>query len=222
MLRAAALRVYLHDGRVAGPAAECYGPWGDHVPERRAGAGLARFRGVHGVAAGAGQQMARSLLPGWARGGLRRAAVWSDRLRPAPSVEDWSRPLIPARSGPGEPRDVPASKGDVLTGKIATAQDPDVVAAAWSRDSAVPAAELRCLIVTSRLDVGGVEEVVAFLAAGCLLAGSRPRSCISRLTRLPTASRPAAWPGCSSPAVPRSTRPGRAARQTGSAGGIPA
>ena len=52
----------------------------------------------------------------------------------------------------------------MLIGQIATAQHPDTVVAAWPLDSAVPPAELRCLIVTSRLDVGGVEEVVAFLA----------------------------------------------------------
>jgi glycosyltransferase involved in cell wall biosynthesis len=92
---------------------------------------------------------------------MRDVVAWSDRRRPAPLVEDWSRPLITPASGAKAPR-------TALTGTPPAHTRLDVVGPATSHESArvdeagPPA--MRCLIVTSRLDVGGMDEVVAFLA----------------------------------------------------------
>jgi glycosyltransferase involved in cell wall biosynthesis len=91
---------------------------------------------------------------------LHDVVEWLDRLRPAPPIEDWSGPL----RGVGS-RTVASQS--VLAGVI-TAADPDAVQPEQSRisgasyDAEMPA--LRCLVVTGELDVGGMDEMVAFLA----------------------------------------------------------
>jgi glycosyltransferase involved in cell wall biosynthesis len=83
---------------------------------------------------------------------LRGIASWSDR-RPPPPLQDWSRPLIPTAAGPH---------------RLGLADTTPVVPAVEATGAAVPAPPeppgLRCLIATSRLDVGGLEEMVTFLA----------------------------------------------------------
>lgn len=87
--------------------------------------------------------------------------VWFDRRRSGPPIDDWSRPLIGARCGT-------KMSHNVLIGATAAVAGLDVVEPVPSLDSAgasdldLPA--LRCLIATTRLDVGGMDEVVAFLA----------------------------------------------------------
>jgi len=109
--------------------------------------------------ADAARRVVRSLpLPLRAR--LRRAAAWCDR-RPVPSIEDWSRPLIGAHAGSEASRHevfgaAPAAAG---LGVVEPAQSP-IPATAGSANLPV----VRCLVVTSLLDVGGMDEVVAFLA----------------------------------------------------------
>ena len=76
-------------------------------------------------------------------------------------IEDWSAPLIGPRSRSEAP-------GNGLVKATAAATGPDVVAPTRSdgpnvpSDTVLPA--LRCLLVTCALDVGGLDEVVAFLA----------------------------------------------------------
>lgn len=100
--------------------------------------------------AATGRQLQDWLPRSWrtaARGILTRI----DGLRPGMGVEDWSRPLIQE-----VPEERPVS--DVLAGM------PIVQA----RDSAMHVCQRssgpRCLLATSRLDVGGLDEVVGFLA----------------------------------------------------------
>ena len=101
------------------------------------------------------------LLPEPTRARLRRVPEWCDGLRPAAPIEDWSKPLL----GPRPPS---AASGSVLTGADASADGPGVVEPTRSqlttRPRGVDAPELRCLVVTALLDVGGMDEVVAFLA----------------------------------------------------------
>ncbi|SOD70307.1 glycosyltransferase involved in cell wall bisynthesis [Jatrophihabitans sp. GAS493] len=78
----------------------------------------------------------------------------------AMTVEDWSQPLISAPAdGTGRPTRRPAEPPPGLpppsTGRgAARSEHPDTGSAA----------ALRCLLVTESLDVGGMDEVVAFLA----------------------------------------------------------
>ena len=110
------------------------------------------LRRVVGGATDATRGLTRS-LPRPVRGRLRDFAVWSDRWRPAPQIEDWSRPL----TGANRDSVVAVSFGGL-----------DVVEPVPSQDSVGPThadvAPLRCLLVTSQLDVGGTDEMVAFLA----------------------------------------------------------
>ena len=118
---------------------------------------------MHRVAAyakDAVRRMVRS-LPGPARTRLRDAIACSGRWRSAPMIEDWSQPLI----GPQSRSEAPGNGLIKATGAVT---GPDVVSPTRSHGSIgssgsdLPA--LRCLLVTCALDVGGLDEVVAFLA----------------------------------------------------------
>ena len=101
------------------------------------------------------------LLPQPVRGRLRRIAAWSDRRRLPPPVEDWSNPLIGARSGAEQSVDMLAETTLIDAGSgLAGITRLDNLHVANNHNMPV----LRCLLVTSRLDVGGLEEIVAFLA----------------------------------------------------------
>jgi glycosyltransferase involved in cell wall biosynthesis len=106
------------------------------------------------------RRMRRS-LPAPVRSRLRDVVAWFDRRLPTAPIEDWSRPLVGTRSGAG-----PSSS--VLAGAAATAAAAGVVEPARSGVSAAASAAdlpvLRCLVVTGLLDVGGMDEMVAFLA----------------------------------------------------------
>lgn len=92
---------------------------------------------------------------------LRSAADWCDRLRPGAPIEGWSEPLIQTHQGS-------MASSDLLTGGITPAGGPGVVEPKRTNTPVVPgpaeAPALRCLVVTALLDVGGMDEVVAFLA----------------------------------------------------------
>jgi glycosyltransferase involved in cell wall biosynthesis len=101
------------------------------------------------------------LLPPSTRGRVRSFADWSDRLRPAPPITDWSRPLIAARPSAGV-------YSNLLTGATDAGGGPGVVEPTRqdAPDGPTEASPdgIRCLVVTALLDVGGMDEVVAFLA----------------------------------------------------------
>jgi glycosyltransferase involved in cell wall biosynthesis len=92
-------------------------------------------------------------------GAWDQVAAWIDRRRPAAQIDDWSAPLVD-RAGSTQARNWLDS----------LAENPEGTAAAESSVS-MPTTMgadigpiLRCLLVTPRLDAGGMEEVIAFLA----------------------------------------------------------
>ena len=91
---------------------------------------------------------------------LRGVIMWFEQWRSAPPIEDWSTPLIGTRSGD--------SSHNVMIHGTPAAADADGGEPWRLRGTAsVSGAHthmLRCLMVTPRLDVGGMEEMVAFLA----------------------------------------------------------
>src|ERR1700722_4476507 len=101
------------------------------------------------------------LMPPSMRGRVRGFADWSDRLRPAPPITDWSKPLIATRPLAGV-------YSNLLTGVTAADGGPGVVEPSRQDTPDGPAQAdgqpIRCLVVTALLDVGGMDEVVAFLA----------------------------------------------------------
>gem|GEM_PF-1818160 len=86
-------------------------------------------------------------------------ALWIDRLRSAVQLDGWSSPLV-ARPGS-------THAANLLAGPVASHQQASA-AAGWQGDATCTSADgaplLRCLLVTPRLDAGGVQEVVGFLA----------------------------------------------------------
>ena len=118
------------------------------------------MRRVAARSADAATRMTR-LLPEPTRARLRRIPDWCDGLRPAAPIEDWSKPLLGTRSPS-------AASGSVLADADVSAAGLGVVAPARSqlttRPRSIDAPALRCLVVTALLDVGGMDEVVAFLA----------------------------------------------------------
>jgi glycosyltransferase involved in cell wall biosynthesis len=88
-----------------------------------------------------------------------RVAMWINRRRQAVQIDDWSMPLV-TRSGSVRAPNISASPLDVLTATPVAERSLSLHAIARADDGP----ELRCLLVTPRLDVGGMEEVVAFLA----------------------------------------------------------
>jgi glycosyltransferase involved in cell wall biosynthesis len=77
------------------------------------------------------------------------------------SIEDWSRPLIAGR-GATAGLDTTSTVTEILESGPAPLGAADTGAAA--RPVKQPKARLRCLLVTSALDAGGMDEVVVFLA----------------------------------------------------------
>jgi glycosyltransferase involved in cell wall biosynthesis len=96
---------------------------------------------------------------------------------------DWSRPLVGARAGSEVLR-------NGLTRTIAVVPSCEVIEPARSGNSARASGfdppELRCLVVTSQLDVGGMDEVVAFLARR--LPAHRLRTAVLHATSSPCAT----------------------------------
>ena len=84
----------------------------------------------------------------------QRLAGWYHRLQPAPRFEDWASPLTARPASPRLPPDEPAAH-DRFDAGVQPAPRP-----AARPDQPV----LRCLIVTTMLDTGGLQEVAAFLA----------------------------------------------------------
>jgi glycosyltransferase involved in cell wall biosynthesis len=116
------------------------------------------------------QAMRSSVRPGYAaRRVMRRlrlgpawslVAMWFERRRPAVQIDDWSAPLLTAQPGLGQAPNVLAAAlddaGTIPAAPRGALLDPTVQIA-----DGLP---LRCLLATPSLDVGGVEEVIAFLA----------------------------------------------------------
>ena len=102
------------------------------------------------------------------RGRLRWLPRWYEGLRPAPRIEDWSAPLLMTGGhSAGMPRTPPAN----LTADAEPGPAPEARTGSHrlARLRAPVLAEsgmstMRCLLVTSVLNVGGLEEVVATLA----------------------------------------------------------
>jgi glycosyltransferase involved in cell wall biosynthesis len=96
-------------------------------------------------------------LPGPARVQLRKAARWTDQHRPAAPIEGWAKPLVGTSAQSG--------RGDILA-TSARGASLGVVEPVGPADAPAPdgADGPRCLIVTGLLDVGGMDEMVAFLA----------------------------------------------------------
>jgi len=136
------------------------------------GMGSMALQAMHrlaGSSADTARLMTRSLpLP--MRGRLRSIADWCDRQRPSAPIEDWSKPLI--LTGQGS-----APCLDLLTSGAGLAGGSGVVEPIRPRDMTVPGAAddqaLNCLVVTGLLDVGGMDEVVAFLARRLPVHGLR-------------------------------------------------
>ena len=109
----------------------------------------------------AGRRIERS-FPAAVRARRRDLVAWYDRHLPVAPIESWSGPLI-------ESRFIPGSSRDLLIGEI-QADDAElgvvepVQARRPTRAGDPDQAELRCLVVTGLLDVGGMDEMVAFLA----------------------------------------------------------
>jgi glycosyltransferase involved in cell wall biosynthesis len=105
-------------------------------------------------------RLIRRLLPAPVRSRIRDLVAWTDRHLPAPAIEDWSMPLVGTR------RDN-AALPKALIG-INSPSAGRVVGPAQSDHFAEPPRAdhlaLRCLFVTGLLDVGGMDEMVAFLA----------------------------------------------------------
>jgi glycosyltransferase involved in cell wall biosynthesis len=95
-------------------------------------------------------------LPEPVRARIRAAAVWADQRRPAAPIEDWSGPLIEKRL------DAPGARPE--PGLVRAMATPGGLAVVGPASPPQPADGLRCLVVTGLLDVGGMDEVVAFLA----------------------------------------------------------
>jgi glycosyltransferase involved in cell wall biosynthesis len=99
-------------------------------------------------------------------GAWSRCALWIDRRRPPVQLDGWSSPLL-ARSGSSQAADLLAGPDDThpQTSAAAARQSEPVYS------SADGSPLLRCLLVTPRLDAGGVQEVVTFLARRLLSRG---------------------------------------------------
>jgi glycosyltransferase involved in cell wall biosynthesis len=132
------------------------------VSHRKADSRLALSQPIPPAAArGAG--LARStgrLVAGLLRAPLRGLVSRYDKLRPAPQVDAWSAPLIGTGSGPSGARAAldsafPAAGPGPAGPAAAIGPDPR-----GDRDVPGP----RCLIVTSMLNTGGLQEVAAVLA----------------------------------------------------------
>lgn len=88
-----------------------------------------------------------------------QVALWIDRRRPAVQIDDWSAPLM-AWPASAHVRTPPACPDDSPGVAPAVQASPSLHATTGAHDNSI----LRCLLATPRLDDGGMEEVVAFLA----------------------------------------------------------
>ena len=112
--------------------------------------------------------MVRS-LPEPLRKRLGNVVAWSDQRRSAPPIEDWSTPLVGTRPGLDTPADLLITMTSASGGGAAESMlSREAIGLVDGRPRGTGPSHggpaLRCLIVTSRLDVGGIEEVVTFLA----------------------------------------------------------
>jgi glycosyltransferase involved in cell wall biosynthesis len=98
-------------------------------------------------------------LPEPTRAWMGGVIAWRERLRGAPPICDWSTPFIGSR---GASHGLAQMIGATDPAPRSEEVGPLPLAHRRGQVDAVPA--LRCLLVTSRLDAGGIEEVVAFLA----------------------------------------------------------
>ena len=108
------------------------------------------------------------------RGRLRWLPRWYEGVRPAPRIGDWSSPLLmsrgPAAGIPGTspadltaPTELTAAAESGLTPEARTGHHrPAPPRAPGPARSGM--STMRCLLITSMLNVGGLEEVVATLA----------------------------------------------------------
>lgn len=114
-----------------------------------------------GVDVGVAVRSVSRLLPERARTPLRSVLEERDKRRFSGSIEGWSKPLIPSSRAA-------TASGDLLTGSDVPADVVGVAGPAGPRgpvrSDPAGAPALRCLVVTALLDVGGMDEVVAFLA----------------------------------------------------------
>jgi glycosyltransferase involved in cell wall biosynthesis len=104
----------------------------------------------------AGMLPPKDLLLTRLRGRLREAGAFLERRGWTPQVDDWSRPLVG-----GSPGQAPGPV-DLLAQTLTS--DRAIKTAERSSSVGRTVDEFRCLLVTSRLDVGGLDEMVAFLA----------------------------------------------------------
>lgn len=88
-----------------------------------------------------------------------QCALWIERRRPLVQIDSWSAPLVD-RPGSGQATD--PLTAPVGSRRRARAAEDGAAAPVTTSADVVPV--LRCLLVTPRLDSGGVQEVVAFLA----------------------------------------------------------
>jgi glycosyltransferase involved in cell wall biosynthesis len=100
-------------------------------------------------------------LPRPLRTWLRDVAAWSDRHHPPLPIEGWSRPLIETQPGSEATRNglIGAATTTAGHGVVEPSRSHRLVEAG---DADGPV--LRCLFVTGLFDIGGMEEMVAFLA----------------------------------------------------------
>jgi glycosyltransferase involved in cell wall biosynthesis len=89
-----------------------------------------------------------------------KVALWFDRRRAPLQIDDWSAPLVTAQAGSAQEMNALAGPPGAAGGTPAAEPGPSLDAISGNDDG--PA--LRCLLATPRLDAGGVEEVIAFLA----------------------------------------------------------
>ncbi len=87
----------------------------------------------------------------------RRIAAWVDRSASGALIEDWSHPLTPA--GALDPL-----RGGSDEAAAAVTSNSHATEARATAPTVRGAEVCRCLIATSALDVGGMDEMVAFLA----------------------------------------------------------
>ena len=88
-----------------------------------------------------------------------QCAMWIDRRRPAVQIDGWSAPLI-GLPGSALARNGPAGTADARQQARATEAGRPMPIAPGNDAGPV----LRCLLVTPKLNAGGMQEVVAFLA----------------------------------------------------------
>lgn len=149
------------------------GRW-EHVTQRDGASRLIRNAALRAQRS----RQLHDLLPPIVRQQLSsRMSAWLQRSAPGEALADWSTPLLPTHDQPVAAADLAlltthdqpvAAPGLVLTAPVArmtpvgrmTAQRAESISLRSDRHDQ----PTRCLIATSDLDVGGMDEMVAFLA----------------------------------------------------------